>query len=37
MIGVNGFIFPAQYIGYLNSQAAEDGAVGIDNMPFALV
>ena len=35
--GINGFVFPAQNVGDLNRQAAKDGAIGIDNVPLALV
>ena len=35
--GIDGLVFPAQNIGSLRRQTAQNGAVGVDHVPFALV
>ncbi len=35
--GEDGFVFTAQGIGNLHGQTAEDGPVGINDMPLALI
>ena len=34
---IDGFVLPAQNIGDLRGQTAQDGAVGINHVPLALV
>jgi hypothetical protein len=36
-VGKDSFVFAAQDVGHLNGQAAENRAVGIDDVPLALV
>jgi hypothetical protein len=35
--GVDRLVFTAQNVGYLHGQSAKHGAIGINNMPLALV